>query len=166
MTVPSTGPTIREWLDNSVDPSRLPDPLPFNHVAKLEGYEGILRDRALRPVRLDTLFGERLLFMYYGVFGYTPTVKNMLDEAELPFVFYFTSGAASRAARFYPFDTGGLGNRYGQFGPLLIRDLDSYRIDGTDNDFAPRMMVAGLFGDNRNYRIGSFGPAVSEGVNK
>jgi hypothetical protein len=156
--------TLDSALDSLTTPSTLPLALPIVHVTSARGFRAIVDTGALLPTPC-TVFGEDVLYFFYGGGFYRPRNQQTQNREELPVALVFDPSLLRRDLRFYPCDTGALGS--GRICCKAATDLEPFRerlkVDGHCDPDVPCKLVSHVFGDNARYLRGEVDP---ECVNK
>jgi hypothetical protein len=101
------------------------------------------------------VFGDDLLYLYYGVPAYRRTDGPKRNAVELPVTFMFEPSILTHVARYYPFDTGALSaGRFGAWLGRLGAFRDNFGVTGTGDHLPPCRLVHSVYGDNINYLDG------------
>lgn len=155
----SAGTTNLDDTINSLpDPPDLPLALPVAHVSIARWFDSIAKSGRLEP-RLCSVFGEQLLYLFYGGVFYRPNNKPTKNVTELPIAFLFNPRLLKRILRFYPFDTGGLATgRFGTWSSSLGSKLDDFKVNGDRHHTIPRKMIYHIFNSNESYLHGEPDP--------
>jgi hypothetical protein len=161
MSSSASGPTPPASLESTLlalpSPPALPVPLPIVHVSVARWFSSIVHEGKLEP-RMCSVFGESLLYLFYGGAFYRPPEGLTKNASELPIAFLFEPSVLTTISRFYPFDTGALASgRLGALGDRLKPFLGEFRVSGTDVQ-TPSRLVHHLFGSNEKYVDGSLDP--------
>jgi hypothetical protein len=140
-----------------VSPANLPLPLPIVHTSIARWFGSIVSQGRLEP-RQCPVFGERLIYLFYGGAFYRPSEFTTKNVDELPVAFLFEPAALTKIARYYPFDTGALvSGRLGASGDRLRPFRSAFQVPGGDIQ-TPTRMVHHLFNSNENYIYGRVDP--------
>lgn len=135
----------------------------LNHIAPVDGrlsichvtlkkyITDIVNTKELCPVFCNTL-NESVLFLSYGSAYYRPDNHQTEDTLELPIAFVFDKKLFNEIDRYYPFDTGALGQGY--FGHMWQNELSPIDDFSTSQIDAPEKMVSCLYGTNSRYLAG------------
>jgi hypothetical protein len=138
-------------------PADWPVPLPIVHVTVARWFNSIVDQGRLEP-RLCSVFGERLVYLFYGGAFYRTADTLTKDASELPIAFLFEPNVLAKISRFYPFDTGALASgHFGAPGDRFKPFMSAFQIPGVDAQ-TPSRVVHHLFGSNKNYISGSVDP--------
>jgi hypothetical protein len=151
--------TLDSAISSIASPSPLPMALPIVHVTSARGFRGIVDTGALLPTPCS-VFGEDVLYFFYGGGFYRPRNHQTKNREELPVALLFDPSLLAGEARFYPCDTGALGS--GRICCKAATDLEPFRerlkVDGHGDPDVPCKMVSHLFGDNGRYLRGEVDP--------
>jgi hypothetical protein len=105
-----------------------------------------------------SVFGEPLLYFFYGGAYYRPLEGVTRNASELPVAFLFEPTILTKITHLYPFDTGALASgRLGATGDRLKPNIKSFQVSGSDVQ-APARLVHYLFGNNEKYIYGQLNP--------
>jgi hypothetical protein len=144
MPLPSVGTSPPNSLDSTlqmlVSPTEWPVPLPIIHVSVARWFASIVARGHLEP-RLCSVFGERLVYLFYGGAFYRPSITLTKNASELPIAFLFEPNVLTTISRFYPFDTGALDSgRLGPLGNRLRPFMSAFQVLGVDANTPSRMV--------------------------
>lgn len=152
--------SIDNALQVSAAPAEWPIPLPVVHVTVARWFDSIVKVGQLEP-RLCSVFGQPLLYLFYGGAFYRPSDVISNNAADLPLAFLFEPTVLTEIARHYPFDTGALvSGKLGSYGARLQPFLNLLQITGSDV-YSPARAVHHLFGSNENYVHGVLDPGCA-----
>ncbi len=141
------------------EPKSWPMALPPVHLNIARSFSKIVADQQLEP-QPDAIFGEDLLYLFYGGVFYRTERDPTRNTDELPIAFLFDPSVLPRCCRYYPFDTGALANGlYREAGKPLLPFETTYRLTGGD-DVVPTRMVYYLYESNQRYLRGE----ISDGL--
>lgn len=149
---------LDDTLNSFPNPSSLPLALPVSHVSIARWFDSIAKSGYLEP-RFCKLFGEDLVYLFYGGVFYRPNNKPTQNVSELPIAFVFSPRVLAQIARFYPFDTGALATgRFGLWSTSLTPLLNDFKVNGDHHHTVPRRMIYHLFSSNESYLHGKPDP--------
>jgi hypothetical protein len=153
---PPTG--LDSTLQALASPANWPVPLPIVHMTVARWFGSIVGQGQLEP-RDCPVFGERLIYLFYGGAFYRPSDFVTKNVDELPVAFLFEPTVLTKISRYYPFDTGALASgRFGALGDRLKPFRSKFQVPGGGNPQAPGRIVHHLFGSNDNYIYGNIDP--------
>jgi hypothetical protein len=153
--------TLEQVLSSLPEPTSLPNALPLTHLSIARWFSSIVATRSLQPRRCP-VFGEDLLYLFYGGVFYRPQSRVTTDATNLPIAFVFHPDCLTDVRRFYPFDTGALhSDRAGPFREKLADFQRRFALTGGD-DQALRRLISYVFGSNAGYLSGRINPACRE----
>lgn len=136
----------------------LPLSLPLAHVSIARWFDSIVSNGNLEP-RTCSVFGENLVYLFYGGVFYRPSNKPTRNAAELPVAFLFNPSLLAGILRLYPFDTGGVASgRFGRWGSLLSASDVKFRVPGDGRHDIASKLVYHIFGTNEQYLDGEPDP--------
>jgi len=140
--------------------------LPLMHVTKADIFARYLcKSEKLEP-RECPVFGEPLLYFFYGRPAYKIDNKNIVitDEYLFPVCFIIDSSNVGKVKRIFPFDTGAFYNDlYNEHFNTLdkkidnkekLKECESYCLG--ENMDTPAKFVSAFFGSNERYLTGAF----------
>ncbi len=149
---------LEDTISDLPEPPSLPLALPISHVSIARWFKSIAKDGHLEP-RLCQVFGEELLYLFYGGVFYRPKNKPTQNVEELPIAFLFSPTLLERIIRFYPFDTGGMASgRFGTWSTSLGPLMKDYKVNGNHHHTIPRKMIYHIFNSNESYLHGEPDP--------
>jgi hypothetical protein len=136
-------------------------PMPLIHTTSAFGLRNILDDMALKPVP-DMIFGEELLYLFYGKPAYFPKIRSAVNLAfHAPVFFICDPKLITASRRCFPFDSGAL--VAGRFNAYVHHnmsasdfeiDIDAGHSGGAPFPLSPQKLVSTFYGSNRNYYYG------------
>ena len=145
-------------ISNLTEPNNPLPPLPLSHVTSAENFSAIVNKGSLTPLDCD-VFGEPLIYFFYGGVFYRPATKRPRKASEQPVAFVFSPEVASTASRFYPFDTGAMASgRFGKWSRSLAQLRAQFEVSANASYGLVSKMVYYLFGNNRRYLSGQPDP--------
>lgn len=150
----ATGQILDETLRSLPVPTSLPQALPLVHVSIARWFKSIVAAGELRPT-LCSVFGEELLYLFYGGVFYRPSNKPTRNASEMPLGFVFSPSLLMTILRLYPFDTGGIASgRFGKWSSLLKPTKEKFMIAGDGHYNIASKIVHHIFGSNDSYLHG------------
>lgn len=159
MSVNPLGQTL-----NTLSPVQpLPLALPVVHITSARAFRAIVNRGALVPSRC-AVFGEDILYFFYGGGFYRPRNHQTKNADELPVAFMFDPAFLKTRLRFYPCDTGALasGLLACKAAAALEPFRDVLRVDGNCDPNVPCTIVYHLFGTNDRYIRGELDPGCAK----
>lgn len=148
---------LDEIISSSSYSEDLPLALPQTHVSIARWFESIVKKGKLEP-RMCTVFGEDLLYLFYGGVFYRTGNQPTKNPRELPIAFLFGPTTLSSVIRYYPFDTGAVAKGlFGEWGNRLEPFKEQFKVSGGDY-IVPCKIVFHLYGTNRKYLRGKLNP--------
>lgn len=140
--------------------------LPLMHITKADTFAKYLSKNEKLEPRACPVFGEPLLYFFYGRPAYKIDNENKIitDEYLFPVCFIIDSSIVNNVKRIYPFDTGAffkeLYNEH--FNPLddkfdnskKRQECDSYCLGNSME--TPAKFVSAFFGSNERYIVGAY----------
>jgi hypothetical protein len=140
-------------LNTSSSEEPLPHALPIAHLTTARAFSQIVLDCELRPIQCK-VFGEPLLYLFYGGVFYRPRADWSSNAAELPVAFVFGPSILQEIYCYYPFDTGAIQSGAVDEWSERLKPIDRFKVNGSDD--MPQRMVRHLFGSNDGYLRGTF----------
>lgn len=137
--------------------SDYPLPLPLVHVSIARWFSSITKTGKLKP-RLCDVFGEKLIYFFYGGVFYRPENKPTRNATEIPIAFVFSPSILKRVLRYFPFDTGALAK--GIFNPWNTSSMpfDRFKVNGDGKYILASQLVRSIFASNELYLRGEPDP--------
>jgi hypothetical protein len=148
---------LNEVLNSPAYSEDLPLALPPVHVSIARWFDSIVSEGKIEP-RMCSIFGEKLLYLFYGGVFYRPSNKPTKNASELPIAFVFNPNILDLINRYYPFDTGAVGKElFGEWTKRLEHFKEEFKVQGGDYKI-PCKIVRCLYGTNTKYLEGRIDP--------
>ncbi len=146
-------PEFPDYLDEMC--KELPDPLPLVHTSRCEWASSFLATPELHP-RLCPVYGENLLYLFYGRPAYRIRERGRHEIAYCPICFILKLNRHLLGLkRVMPLDSGGAFE--GRFAPHIeAHEKDLLELDASIN--SARKLVDVFYKDNRTYLLGQCRP--------
>jgi len=160
--ITDSGRTLDQAMNSISTSSELPLPLPAIHVSIARWFHSVAAEGLLRP-QLCRVFGQELLYLFYGGLFYRPLSRPTRNAVELPVAFLFDPKILIHVLRYYPFDTGAVASgKFGIWSKRLEDFRGRYQVQGRGDWTVPCKMVANIYETNSRYLVG----AVSDHCNQ
>ncbi len=143
---------FKKFIDRNSSGS-LPNELPLVHSTRCEFFDAV-KDRGKLEPRLCNVFGEQLLYLFYGRPAYRSKSVDVHDVGYCPICFVLDIDPADlNLRRTYPLDSGGVKGK--RFDAHIHEDeLDELKLPATL--ISARQHVNALYGKNKHYFTGDF----------
>ncbi|KAF0250350.1 MAG: hypothetical protein FD167_261 [bacterium] len=147
--------TLDQVIKDLPSPQDLPVALPLTHLTTAKKFESLVGKGKLEPQSCG-VFGDEILYFFYGGVFYRSQNKSTQDKLELPIAFVFNPSALEKINCYYPFDTGAMAkNKFGKkWGNRFNSSKETFKVYGNRGYQVPRRLIYHIFGSNEFYLKG------------